>query len=110
MTVPIDSVRSYLLVFVTLVGLTLATVAAAYLDLGIWRSLFVITAAAVNAAMIAWVFMGVRHSSTLVKLFVAGCLVWLSIMLIVTFTDYTTRHWDYRPAPWSQSKAVGGSH
>jgi cytochrome c oxidase subunit 4 len=110
MIVPIDSLRSYLLVFVTLVGLTLATVAAAYLDLGMWRSIFVFVAAMINAALIAWVFMGVRHSSTLVKLFVAGCLVWLGIMLITTFTDYTTRHWDYRPAPWSQSKAVGGSH
>jgi caa(3)-type oxidase subunit IV len=110
MILPIDSVRSYLVVFAILVGLTVATVAAAYLNFGVWRSLFVLAAAVVNASLIAWVFMGVRHSSTLVKLFVAGCIVWFSIMIIATFTDYTTRHWDYRPAPWSQSKAVGGSH
>ncbi len=110
MTAPVDSVRSYLLVFATLVGLTVITVGVSYLNVGAWRSIFVFTVAIINAALIAWVFMGVRHSSTLVKLFVAGCLVWLGIMLVITFSDYTTRHLDYRPAPWSQSKAVGGSH
>ena len=49
--------------------------------------------------------MGVRYTTSLTKLFVIAGLVWLSILILLTFSDYTSRNWIYQPRPWSQTKA-----
>jgi hypothetical protein len=54
--------------------------------------------------------MGVRHSTHMTRLFVVAGLLWLGIMMAITFGDYITRAWDYQPQPWSQSVTVGGAH
>ncbi len=38
-----------------------------------------------KASLVAWIFMGVRYSTTLTRLFVVAGLVWLSIMILITF-------------------------
>ena len=50
--------------------------------------------------------MGVRYSTTLTRLFVVAGLVWLTIMIIITSSDYATRRWDYHPQPWATTKDV----
>jgi hypothetical protein len=54
--------------------------------------------------------MGVRYTTTLTRLFVVAGLVWLSIMILITYSDYNSRNWNYQAQPWSHSKTVGGSH
>jgi len=110
MTHQIDSVKAYIGVFVALIVLTFTTVFVSQLELGEFHIIVALLIAFIKAALVAWIFMGVRHSSHMTRLFVVAGLLWLVIMMLITMGDYTTRPWDYTPQPWSQSPSVGGSH
>ena len=62
-----------------------------------------------KASLVAWIFMGVRFTTTLTKLFVVAGLVWLSILILITFSDYNSRSWTYQAEPWSQNKSGGAN-
>jgi cytochrome c oxidase subunit 4 len=108
--VPIPKVSTLVAVWATLIVLTGTTSAVSYIELGEWNIVVALIIAVTKASLVAWIFMGVRHTTTLTKLFVVAGLVWLMIMILITFSDYTTRGWQYQPQPWSHTKAVGGSH
>jgi cytochrome c oxidase subunit 4 len=63
--------------------------------------------ALIKASLVAWIFMGVRFTSSLTRLFVIAGLVWLSIMIAITSSDYATRPWDYHAQPWANGPANG---
>ncbi len=107
--VPIPTLRALVSVWAALIVLTGTTVGVSYLELGEWNIVLALLIALLKASLVAWVFMGIRHSTTLTRLFCVAGLVWLSIMMLITFSDYLSRHWTYQPQPWSHSKAVGGS-
>mgnify|MGYP001774149109 CR=1 FL=1 len=86
-------VRTYLMVFVALLVLLVATVGAYYVDLGPLNIAVALTIALVKAALIVLYFMHVRYSSRLVWVFAAATVVWLIIMLGLTFSDYISRTW-----------------
>lgn len=86
-------VRTYLMVFVALLVLLVATVGAYYVDLGPLNIAVALTIALVKAALIVLYFMHVRYSSRLVWVFAAATVVWLIIMLGLTFSDYISRAW-----------------
>jgi cytochrome c oxidase subunit 4 len=65
--------------------------------------------AVTKASMVAWIFMGVRHTTSLTKLFVVAGLVWLGILILITFSDYSSRNWTYQPQPWAHNPAAGTS-
>jgi cytochrome c oxidase subunit 4 len=110
MTHHIDSVKAYVGVFVALIILTFTTVTVSQLELGEFHIIVALLIAFIKASLVAWIFMGVRHSAKMTRLFVVAGLLWLGIMMLITFGDYTTRAWDYHPQPWSQSPTVGGEH
>jgi cytochrome c oxidase subunit IV len=110
MTTHIPTVRPLVLVWVTLIILTALTSAVSYLELGPWNVVVALLIAVTKASLVAWIFMGVRFTTTLTKLFVVAGLVWLGILLLITYSDYSTRSWTYQAQPWSHSKTVGGSH
>lgn len=98
-----------MLVWLTLICLTGLTTGVSYVDLG-WMNIVVALFIAVSkASLVAWIFMGVRHTTSLTKLFVVAGLVWLSIMILVTFSDYSSRSWTYQAQPWSHNAAGGKS-
>jgi cytochrome c oxidase subunit IV len=106
----IPKVRTLVTVWAILIVLTGTTAAVSYVELGEWNIVVALLIALIKASLVVWIFMGVRHSTTLTRLFCVAGLVWLSIMIIMTITDYSTRGWTYQAAPWSHSKSVGGSH
>jgi cytochrome c oxidase subunit 4 len=110
MTHHIDSVKAYVGVFVALIILTFTTVTVSQLELGEFHIIAALLIAFIKASLVAWIFMGVRHSTKMTRLFVVAGLLWLGIMMLITFGDYTTRAWDYQPQPWSHSPTVGGAH
>lgn len=105
----IPRVRTLVLVWLALICLTGLTTAASYVELG-WLNIVVALLIAVSkASMVAWIFMGVRYTTSLTKLFVVAGLVWLGIMILITFSDYSSRSWTYQPQPWSHNAAGGKS-
>lgn len=104
----IPGVRILVLVWAALIVLTFTTAAVSRIDLGEWNIVVALAIAFLKASMVVWVFMGIRYSTTLTKLFCVAGLIWLGIMILITFSDYNSRSWTYQPQPWSKSKTVGG--
>jgi cytochrome c oxidase subunit IV len=95
-------VRIYLAVFAALLVLTFATVAASTVNLGdpevagvvIPVNMVVALAiACVKALLVVLFFMHVKYSGRLVQLVVASAFVWLSLLVVLTLSDYLTRGW-----------------
>lgn len=107
---PIPQVKTLVAVWAALIVLTGTTAAVSYVELGEWNIVVALLIALIKASMVAWIFMGVRHSTTLTKLFCVAGLVWLAIMMLITASDYMTRGWTYQAQPWSHTKTVGGVH
>ncbi len=103
----IPSVKILVGVWAALICLTWTTVGVSYLELGEWNVIVALAIALIKASLVAWIFMGVRFSAPMTRLFVVAGLVWLTIMIVITSGDYTTRSGDYHPAPWSSDPANG---
>ncbi len=83
--------RIYILIFITLLLLTLVTVDVAFYDAG-WLNLpIALTIAMCKALLVLLFFMHVRYSSRLTWVFVAAGFFWLLILLVFTLSDYLTR-------------------
>jgi cytochrome c oxidase subunit 4 len=83
--------KVYLLVFATLICLTLITIDVAFYNFG-WLNIYIaLTIATFKATVVVMYFMHVRYSSRLTWLFAVGGLFWMVILLTLTFSDYFTR-------------------
>jgi len=96
-------------VWAALIVFTFVTAGVAIINLGEWNIVVAMLIACTKATLVAWIFMGVRFTSQLTKLFCVAGLVFLSILLLITFSDYSTRSWTYRPTPWATNKSLGTS-
>lgn len=101
---PIPKVGTLVAVWAALIVLTFTTAAVSKIDIGEFNIVVALLIAVGKASLVAWIFMGVRYTTSLTKLFVVAGLVWLSILILVTFSDYSTRHWTYQAQPWVQQK------
>ena len=72
MTHQIDSVKAYVGVFVALIILTFTTVYVSQLELGEFHVVVALLIAFIKASLVAWIFMGVRHSAYMTRLFVVA--------------------------------------
>ena len=91
MSVHVEPIRTYLLVFAALMGLTVVTVAVAYFDFGAFNDVIAMTIAIVKATLVVLIFMHVRHSSRLTKMTVVAGIIWLLIMFLLTMGDFLSR-------------------
>lgn len=83
--------KTYLLVFATLLCLTLITVDVAFYNFG-WLNLYIaLGIATTKATVIVLYFMHVKYSPRLVWLFTVAGIFWLVILFALTFGDYLTR-------------------
>jgi len=83
--------RIYILVFVTLLLLTLVTVDVAFMEAG-WLNLYIALAIATcKALLVILFFMHVRYSPRLTWVFVGAGFFWLVILFVFTAADYLTR-------------------
>ena len=103
--VPVPKVGTLVAVWAALIVLTGLTSYVSYFEWHEWNIVVALLIAVTKASLVAWIFMGVRYTTSLTKLFVIAGLVWLSILIVLTYTDYTSRNWIYQARPWSQTKA-----
>jgi cytochrome c oxidase subunit IV len=83
--------KIYLLVFATLLCLTLITVDVAFYNFG-WLNLYIAMGiATTKATVIVLYFMHVKYNSRLIWIFAMAGLFWLVILFALTFGDYLTR-------------------
>jgi cytochrome c oxidase subunit IV len=94
----IVSPKLYIVIFLTLMALTLTTVYAATVDLNaVLPGLNVIVAlviATCKAILVILFFMHAYYSAKRTKLIIICGFFWLSIMLLMTLGDYSTRYLD----------------
>jgi cytochrome c oxidase subunit 4 len=89
---PIVSIKTYALVFSTLLVLTALTTAIAFVDLGGgWNNVAALTIAVGKATLVILYFMHVRYSDKLTWVFVSAGFFWLLIMLGGIIEDVRTR-------------------
>lgn len=89
----IDSAKTYVFVFLGLIIATIVTTAVAFVDLGAFSVVVALAIAVCKMLLVALFFMHVRHSTALTKLVLAGALLWLAIMIVITMSDFHSRGW-----------------
>jgi cytochrome c oxidase subunit IV len=104
--VHIPKVSTLVAVWAGLIILTGTTVAVSFLELGEWNIVIALLIAVTKASMVAWIFMAVRHTTALTKLFCIAGIVWLGILILITFSDYSSRTWTYHAKPWSNAPSA----
>jgi len=91
MSEKIVSIKTYAIIFISLVVLTVVTYRVALIDLGVLNIVVALTIAATKATLVALFFMNVRWSPRLTQLVIAASLFWLFILLALTLADYLGR-------------------
>jgi cytochrome c oxidase subunit 4 len=86
-------VRTYYLIFLTLMVCTAITVAVAFVDLGPLNAIVAMTIAVLKATLVVLFFMHVKYSPKLTWAVVIGSVFWLGILIVMTAGDYLTRRW-----------------
>ena len=89
----ITSVKTYVTVFAALLILTLTTVLVSFLELGPWNIVVALVIAFTKASMVVLIFMHIKWSRPLTKLFAVGALAWLVLLIGFTLSDYHSRGW-----------------
>jgi len=83
----------YIIIGGTLLVLTGVTVAASYLELGIFNPIVAIAIACIKAVLVVLFFMHVKYSSKLTKLTVFAGLFTFLTLIGMTLSDYFSRAW-----------------
>ena len=84
-------VRTYYLIFLTLITCTAITVAVAFVDLGPLNAIVAMSIAVFKAMLVVLFFMHVKYGPKLTWAVVLGGVFWLGILLVMTAGDYLTR-------------------
>lgn len=93
MSEPTVSRKTYLLTFLGLLGLTALTTVLGFVDMGPFNTAVALLLAAVKASLIAAFFMHALYESKLVRVVLAGGVIWFLILISITMTDYISRNW-----------------
>jgi cytochrome c oxidase subunit IV len=89
----VASIRTNVVIFVLLLVLLLATVAAAYVPMGPLHFPVAMAFAAIKAVLIVLFFMHALHGHRLALVICVASLLWLAIMMALTLSDYHSRGW-----------------
>jgi cytochrome c oxidase subunit 4 len=93
--------KTYVLVFVSLIGLTLLTTAVAFVDLGAVNTVVALVIAFSKMILVMLFFMHLRHSGGLVRIILLAGFFWMALLIALTMSDYRTRTWISPPDAWS---------
>jgi len=85
--------RTYVFVFLALLALAVITTFVSFIDMGPFNIVVALSIAFLKAALVSLFFMGLVHSPRLCKMTLAGGVLWLGILILLTLTDYVTRGW-----------------
>ncbi len=89
----IVSPKVYLAIFAALLVLTALTVAASFVEMGIFNPIVALAIAVVKATLVVLFFMHVKYSTKLTKLTVGAGLFTFIVLVGMTLSDYITRAW-----------------
>lgn len=89
----IVSPRTYVVVLLALLGLTVLTTFVSYLDLGPGNAAVAMLIAVTKMLLVILFFMHVRYEVPLTRLFVGAGFLWLLIMIGLTMADVLSRGW-----------------
>jgi cytochrome c oxidase subunit 4 len=89
----IVSIKTYAIVFGSLLALTATTCAVSFVDLGKMNTVAALVIAVGKASLVALFFMHLRYSRRLMQVVAAVGLFWLGIMIALTMGDFLTRGW-----------------
>jgi cytochrome c oxidase subunit IV len=101
MTHQIVPQKTYLLVFVSLIGLTMLTTGVAFIDLGPFNTVAAMVIAFCKMSLVVLFFMHLRHGSGLFRITLLAGFFWLALLIGLTMSDYQTRSWTPAPDSWS---------
>jgi len=87
----VASRKTYVLIWASLMVLTVITVGVAQLNLGPFNDIVALTIAVFKAVLVILFFMHVKDSSRLTRLTVVAGFFWLVLLIGVTLTDYLSR-------------------
>jgi cytochrome c oxidase subunit 4 len=96
--------KTYLIVFFSLIGLTLLTTGVAFLDLGPFNTVVALAIAFCKMLLVVFFFMHLRHGSGLVRIVLLAGFFWLALLIGLTTSDYRTRSWTPAPDSWSATE------
>lgn len=89
----IVSAKTYMVVFSSLLFLTIATVVVAYINLGgLLNLVAALGIATVKGTIVTLYFMHVRYSGRLIQIVIVTALLFLALMLFGTLMDVWTRN------------------
>ena len=103
MSTHVVSFKTYLTVFLALLGLLILTTGVAYIDLGPFNTVVALVIAVIKMSLVMAIFMHLRGSSALMRTVVIAGFFWLAILIGLTYSDYSTRTWIQPPQAWSNS-------
>ncbi len=83
--------RTYVLVWITLCILTVATTLVATLDLGIFNGIVALIIAVTKMLLVILFFMHVKYSTRVTWLVVIASFFWLGILITLSMNDYLAR-------------------
>ena len=83
--------RTLVITYIGLLALLALTVALSFLSLGPFSVAANLGIALAKAALIFWVFMQLREDSALIRVAALGALLWLGILLSLSFADFLFR-------------------
>ena len=93
MSTHVVPVKVYGIVFGILLVMTATTTAVASVDLGPWNTVAALAIAVFKATLVVLFFMHLKYSPRLMYTVLVGGLFWLSILIVLTLSDFTTRGW-----------------
>lgn len=83
----------YIVIGTILLALTATTVAASYIEMGIFNPIVALGIAVIKAMLVVLFFMHVKYSSKLTKLTVCAGIFTFLVLIGMTLADYFTRAW-----------------
>jgi cytochrome c oxidase subunit IV len=85
--------KFYVVIWAILIALTLTTVYAATVELGIFNIVVALVIATIKGSLVVLFFMHLRYSTKLTMVTLVASLFWLFILFSLTMTDYISRAW-----------------
>jgi cytochrome c oxidase subunit 4 len=95
--------KVYILVFAILIAFTVLTTAVAYTDLGPFNTVVALAIAVCKASLVVLFFMHMKYTPGMTRIVLAAAVGWLAILLALTLSDVSTRHWLPAPQGWETS-------
>jgi cytochrome c oxidase subunit IV len=95
--------KTYVMVFLSLIALTILTTGVAFIDLGPLNTVAALVIAFSKMLLVILFFMHVKQSTGLVRVVLLAGFFWLALLIAFTMSDYRTRSWTPSPDSWSST-------